>query len=171
VKLLISQDFLPRVSGLSSWALELAKNLNDLNGPITIMARGVSPQNRACGRCLGFPIWRMAGHHWSRYGHLYVAYYLAKFLLAKGIMPIVYATRWNEGLVPALMAPLMGMKVIIGAHGIDVIKVNKPFRRCLIRAAFCRAHGVWPSVGIRDRLLFAWESPSRKWPLFLMGWM
>ena len=117
MKLLISQDFPPREGGLSTWTLELAKNLNDLDGPITIMARGVNPQNRACDRRLGFPIWRMAGHHWSRYGHLYVAYYLAKFLLTKGIIPIVYATRWNEGLVPALLAPLVGMKVIIGAHG------------------------------------------------------
>lgn len=154
MKLLISQDFPPKEGGLSTWALELAKNFNGLDGPITVMARGVSPQNRACDRRLDFPIWRMAGHHWSRYGHLYVAYYLAKFLLTKGIIPIIYATRWNEGLVPALLAPLVGMKVIIGAHGIDVMKVNKPFRRCLIRAAFCRAHrGVAVSRNTRQALI------------------
>jgi phosphatidylinositol alpha-1,6-mannosyltransferase len=69
-----------------------------------------------------------------------VAYYLAKFLLTQGRTPVVYATHWKVGLVPALLAPLVGMKVLIGAHGMEVLKETTSFRRRLIRLTYRRAH-------------------------------
>jgi phosphatidylinositol alpha-1,6-mannosyltransferase len=140
MRLLITEDFPPKEGGLQSLAYELARNLHLLDGPITVLARKATRRNRIFDHRLSFPVWRMGGHDWSRYGHVYVAYYLAKFLLTQGIKPVVYATHWKVGLVPALLAPLTGMKVLIGAHGMEILKETKRLRQRLIRLAYCRAH-------------------------------
>jgi phosphatidylinositol alpha-1,6-mannosyltransferase len=140
MRLLITEDFPPKEGGLQTWAFELARNLHRQAGAMTVMARRATPVNRAFDRQLPFPVWRMGGHDWNRYRDLYVAYYLGKFLFTRGVKPIVYATHWKVGFVPAVVAPLIGMKVIIGAHGMEVLKERKPSRQRLIRLAFSRAH-------------------------------
>lgn len=154
MRVLITEDFPPKEGGIQTWAFELARNLHTLGGPITVLARKATPRNRAFDRRLSFPVWRMGGHDWNRYRDLYVAYYLAKFLLTHGARPIVYATHWKVGLVPALLAPLLGWKVIIGAHGREILQEKKPFRQRLIRLAHCRAHrGVAVSQYTRQLLV------------------
>jgi phosphatidylinositol alpha-1,6-mannosyltransferase len=140
MRVFISEDFPPRDGGLCTWAFHLASSLHELEGEMLVMTRSFSPHNRVLDRRLDFPVWRMVGYDWRRYGHLYVAYYLLRFLLTRGQRPIVYATRWKEGLVPSLLAPLTGLKVIIGAHGNDIIRKRNAYRRWLIRLAFRQAH-------------------------------
>lgn len=154
MRLLITEDFPPKEGGLQIWAFELARNLYALDGPLTVLARKATPRNRAFDRRQSFPIWRMGGHDWNRYRDLYVAYYLAKFLLTHGTKPTIYATHWKVGLVPALLASCLGMKVIIGAHGMEILQEKKPSRQRLIRLAFCRAHrGVAVSQFTRQLLV------------------
>ncbi len=160
MRLFITEDFPPREGGLQIWAFQLASNFYDLAGPITVLARKAIRKNRAFDRGQRFPIWRMGGHDWSRYGPLYVAYYLAKFLLSQGIKPVVYATHWKVGLVPALLGSLVGMKVLIGAHGREILKEKKPSRRQLIRLAFRCAHrGIAVSRYTRQLLIQLGVSP------------
>ena len=140
MRLLITEDFPPKEGGLQTWAYELARNLHHLSGAMMVLARRATSENRAFDRRQSFPVWRMGGRDWNSYRDLYVAYYLGKFLLTRGIKPIVYATHWKVGLVPAMLAPLVGLKVIIGAHGMEVLKEKKPSRQRLIRLAFSRAH-------------------------------
>jgi phosphatidylinositol alpha-1,6-mannosyltransferase len=154
MRLLITMDFPPREGGLQTWAFQLARHLHRLGGPITVLAKKPTPGNRAFDRRLGFPVWRMGGHDWDRYGHLYVAYYLLKFCLLRGSKPLVYATHWKTGLVPALLSPVTGMKVLIGAHGLEILKEKGPLRRWLIRLAFRRAHrGIAVSSFARQALI------------------
>jgi phosphatidylinositol alpha-1,6-mannosyltransferase len=140
MRLLITEDFPPKEGGLQTWAFQLARNLHQLGGPITVLARRATPQNRKFDRQQPFTIWRMGGRDWNSYRDIYVAYYLAKFLLTQGTRPIVYATHWKVGLVPALLSPLLGLKVIIGAHGREILKEKRRSRQRLIRRAFCCAH-------------------------------
>jgi len=154
MRLLITEDFPPKEGGLQRWAFELARNFQILGGPITVMARRATLRNRVFDRRQSFSVWRMGGHDWNRYGHLYVAYYLAKFLLTTGIKPVVYATNWKVGLVPVLLGSVARMKVIIGAHGLEILKEKRGLRRRLIRMAFCRAHrGVAVSQYTRQTLI------------------
>jgi phosphatidylinositol alpha-1,6-mannosyltransferase len=140
MRLLITMDFPPKEGGLQTWAFELARNLHRLGGAITVLARRSSAQNRAFDRRLDFPVWRMGGHDWDRYGHLYVFYYLVRFLFSHGKRPLVYATHWKAGLVPALVGSAVGMKVLVGAHGMEILKEKKACRQWLIRQTFRRAH-------------------------------
>jgi phosphatidylinositol alpha-1,6-mannosyltransferase len=140
MRLFISEDFPPRDGGLSTWAYHLSTCLHDRYGKVLVMARNYFPEKRTMDRRLSVPIWRMLGHDWRRFGHLYIAYYLLKFLLTHGTKPIIYATRWKEGLVPALLQPVAGWKIIVAAHGNDVIKRMTAWRRMLFRMTFRRAH-------------------------------
>ncbi len=140
MRLLITMDFPPKEGGLQTWAFELARHLHQRGGSITVLARKPTASHRAYDRRLSFPVWRMSGHDWDHYGHFYVAYYLMKFLTIRGLVPVVYATHWKLGLVPALLGSLVGMKVIIGAHGMEILKEKGAFRKRLIRLAFSRAH-------------------------------
>jgi len=154
MRLLITMDFPPREGGLQTWAFQLASHLHRLGGPITVLARKPTADNRAFDRRLNFPVWRMGGHDWDRYGHLYVAYYLLKFLAVRGGRPVVYATHWKTGLVPALLGSLTGMKVLIGAHGLEILKEKRSWRRWIIRQAFRHAHrGIAVSSFARQALI------------------
>jgi phosphatidylinositol alpha-1,6-mannosyltransferase len=154
MRLLITMDFPPREGGLQTWAFELARHLHRLGGPVTVLARKPTAANRAFDRRLSFPVWRMGGHDWDHYGHLYVAYYLLKFLALRGHKPLVYATHWKTGLVPAVLGSLIGMKVLIGAHGLEILKEKGILQRWLIRQAFRHAHrGIAVSSFARQALI------------------
>jgi len=154
MRLLITMDFPPREGGLQTWAFELARHLHLLGGPITVLARRPTAANRAFDRRLSFPVQRMGGHDWDHYGHFYVAYYLLKFLALRGSKPLVYATHWKTGLVPAMLGSLIGMKVLIGAHGLEILKEKGILRRWLIRQAFRQAHrGIAVSSFARQALI------------------
>jgi phosphatidylinositol alpha-1,6-mannosyltransferase len=140
MRVMLSEDFPPRDGGLSTWAYQLVKNINRLDGPMVVITRGASRRLRLHDRGHDFPVWRMAGHDWRRFGYLYIAYYLFKFFLFQGHRPVIYATRWKEGLVPALLAPLLSLKVIIAAHGNDIIKKKSAYRGWLFRRTFNRSH-------------------------------
>jgi len=162
MRLLITMDFPPKEGGLQTWAFELARHLHRMGGSLTVLARQPTASHRAYDRRLSFPVWRMSGHDWNRYGHFYVAYYLMKFLASRGLKPMVYATHWKLGLVPALLGSLVGMKVIIGAHGMEILKEKGAFRKRLIRQAFSRAHrGITVSRFTR-RALVRLGVPARK---------
>jgi phosphatidylinositol alpha-1,6-mannosyltransferase len=140
MRLFISEDFPPHDGGLSSWAYHLSSSLNDLQGDVLVIARNYSQQDRVLDRRFNFPVWRMAGPHWRRLRYVYMVYYLFKYFFIQGARPVIYATRWKEGLVPALLAPLLRLKVIVAAHGNDVIKTLSPYRSRLFRLTFQRSH-------------------------------
>ncbi len=139
MRILLTDDFPPNDGGLATWAYQLAEHINRLNGPMLVITRGDSPRQRAYDRGLDLPVWRMAGRDWRRFGYLYIAYYLLRYMITVGRRPVVYAARWKEGLVPALLAPVLGLKVIVAAHGNDVIKKKSAYRQWWFRRTYNRA--------------------------------
>jgi len=162
MRVLFSEDFPPNDGGLATWAYQLARHIHYLAGPVTVITRGGSADQRAHDRQLDLPVWRMAGHDWRRFGYLYMAYYLLKYLLASGRRPVIYATRWKEGLVPALLSPVLGLQVIVAAHGNDVIKKKSAYRRWLFRHTYNRSRAaVAVSRYTAQALIDSGVQPSR----------
>ncbi|MFH1006975.1 MAG: glycosyltransferase family 4 protein [Candidatus Latescibacterota bacterium] len=138
---LLTLDFPPKEGGISEWALEMARSFGRSGERVVVYCRSkVLGKTRLYSR-EPFEVVAMAGRNWAGFKHLYLLYYTLKIRLRENPATI-YATNWELGVVPSLLSAFLNLKVVVVAHGWEVVRAGGWWRAWLKRIALTRADWV-----------------------------
>lgn len=141
--MLVTLDFPPAsLGGIASWASDLAQAMHAAGERVTVMARAASG---ADDRALPYPVVRVPGRSWARWGGLWTALAGAAPVLRGGAgLRVIFAT-WPLATLLGPLARRAGARVGIAFHGSDLTRLRPPdagFARAL-----ASAHALLPVSG------------------------
>lgn len=122
--LLVTLDFPPAsLGGIASWASDLALALHAAGEQVTVMARAA---RGADDRALPYPVIRVPGRSWARWGGVWTALAGAGRVLSGGDeLRVLFAT-WPLATLLGPMARRAGARVGIACHGSDLTRLAAP---------------------------------------------
>ncbi len=140
-RIILTLDFPPKEGGISEWALQMARSFGRSGERVVVFCRRRVLGNRSTYLHEPFEVVPMSGRNWAGLKHLYLFYYTLR-IWSKNHPATIYATNWELGVVPSLLSAVLDVKVVLVAHGWEIVRAGGIWRRCLKRIALGRADWV-----------------------------
>ena len=140
-RIILTLDFPPKEGGISEWALQMARSFGRSGERVVVFCRRRVLGNRSRYLHEPFEVAPMSGRNWAGLKHLYLLYYTLK-IWSKTHPTTIYATNWELGVVPSLLSAVLDLKVVLVAHGWEIVRAGGGWRRRLKRIALGRADWV-----------------------------
>ncbi len=119
-RVMVTEDFPPKVGGVSRWAYEVARALSRKGEKVVVFARRKVLGAFFIYRHEEFDLRPMWGRGWTTFRPLYLVYYTLKIALGYR-HPVIYALNWKLALAPALIKKLLPVKLVTVAHGRELL--------------------------------------------------
>jgi len=123
-RVIVTEDFPPKVGGVSRWSYEVAKALSKKGENVVVFARRKTLGAFFNYRGRDFDLRPMWGRGWTSFRPLYLAYYTLKIAFTYE-NPVIYALNWKLALAPALLRRLLPIKLVTVAHGRELLRGMK----------------------------------------------
>ena len=140
-RIIVTLDFPPKEGGISEWSFQVARSFGRRGERAVVFCRRKVLGGRTTYLREPFKVEPMFGRNWAGLKHLYLSYYTLK-IRARYHPAEIYATNWELGLVPSLLSAALDLRVVLVAHGWEIVRKGSRWRRRLERIALRRADRV-----------------------------
>jgi len=152
--LFLTQDYFPRIGGITTWVHELARGLRGIGAEARVAARSF-PGEPWDDSALPYPVTRLPGVRWRNRKYAVVYRHLRR-LAREERSPVVICADWKLGipvLLHGLLHPRRRFRWVVAVHGKDYAE-KRAFHRAMMRLVLGRCSRVVTGASaVRDLVL------------------